>query len=107
MSSESEVPRARRRLTVIVPAIFGLFYAYDLEEAVGSLLQAPAVYKSFGQTVPWGFLIAGVVAPVLIFVVALLLSRRQRLFGRSVVLFVGLALAASLSLTLIEVPGLL
>jgi len=111
MSAE-RTPAAPRlsRLTIAVAVVFGLFYAYDVWEAFGNLLQLPQFYKANNvdtANVPWALLIAGVVAPIAIYVIALFVARRQRLLGRSIILFVGLAAAAALSLAIIELPSLI
>jgi hypothetical protein len=113
MSAEpSPVPAAPRlsRLTIATAVVFGLFYAYDVWEAFGNLLQLPQLYKANNidtANVPWALLIAGVAAPIVIYAVALFVARRQRLLGRCIILFVGLAATAALSLAIIELPSLL
>ena len=95
--------------TLVAAVVFGLFYAYDVWEALGNLLQLPQLDKANHldtASVPWAFLIAGVVSPILIYFLSLLIARRQRLFGRCVILFVGLAAAAALSLSFIELSSL-
>jgi hypothetical protein len=106
---EPAAPRLSR-LTIATAVVFGLFYAYDVWEAFGNLLQLPQLYKANNldtAAVPWALLIAGVAAPIVIYVVALLVARRQGLLGRCVILFVGLAVVAALSLAIIELPSLL
>jgi hypothetical protein len=80
---------------------FGLFYAYDVWEAVSTLIGLPQFYEALGLTsaqVPWWLLIAGIALPPVVFVLALLLGRRRKLAQFALILLVGLAVVAALSL---------
>jgi hypothetical protein len=110
MSTDTQTPTRRVPwLPIAVAIVFGLFYAYSFWQALGSLLSLPAYYEASGipsSRVPWGLLIAGVAAPVVIYVAALLVGRRQGMLGRSIILFVGLAATAAIGLAIIELPTL-
>ncbi|MCU1551481.1 MAG: hypothetical protein JWR36_2041 [Glaciihabitans sp.] len=99
--------------TLLLAIVFGFFYAYEEWEAVGSLLQLPAVYADAEKSgihlgdVPWGLLICGVVIPAVGYALALFLGRRQRFVDRIVILFVGLAVVAALSLAVIDLGRLI
>lgn len=88
-------------VSVTVAAIFGLFYAYDLWEAVSTLVALPQFYEAYGldaSYIPWWLLWIGVLIPPVIFGVALLVGRNQAVVGRALILLVGLSLVAGLSL---------
>lgn len=93
-----------RWATLAVLAVFGLFYAYDVWEAVQNIVNISAVYTAFGlqaADVPWWLLIVAILIPVLAFVLAYVLGRRRALLGQALILLVGLALVAVLSLDVI------
>lgn len=86
---------------VLVAIGFGLLYAYDVWEAVSTLIGLPQFYEALGLTsaeVPWWLLIVGVALPPVVFVLALLLGRRRKLGQFALILLVGLAIVAALSL---------
>jgi len=93
-----------RALVVAVTALFGLFYAYDLWEAVSNLIELPPVYELYGldaSFVPWWLLWVGVLIPPLVFGLALVIGRRQGVLGKALILLVGLTIVAGLSLGVI------
>lgn len=105
-------------LSLVVAALFGLFYAYDLWEALGNLFNLPVAYGSLGiaDRVPWWLLWAGVLVPPLVFGIAVLLGRRRNVLGRALIFLVGLAVVAALTLGMLALadsllppilPGLL
>ena len=87
-------------LSLIVAALFGLFYAYDLWEALGNLFNLPVAYDALGigDRVPWWLLWAGVLVPPLAFAVAVFVGRRRNVFGKALIFIVGLAVVAGLTL---------
>lgn len=101
--------------SIVVAAFFGLFYAYDLWEAVSTFVDLPTFYRAFGYDVgqlPWWILLIMLVLPVVVYVIALLVGRRRPLLERALILLVGLSLVAGMSLGLIALesivrPGLL
>lgn len=111
MTDTQEKPRPRYgRIGLAVAAVFGLFYAYDLWEAVSNFFELPAVYEQFGldgSAVPWWVLILGLAIPPLVFVGAFLLGRRQSLAGQALIFLVGLAVVAGLSLGMISLVSAL
>jgi hypothetical protein len=104
-------PAARSRSgwpTIAVAILFGIFYAYDLWEAISnavSLPQAFTLYGFDGSDVPWALLVIGIVLPPLVYAVAFGLGRRRNALGTTVVFAVGLAVVAVLSLDLVAVQG--
>lgn len=91
-------------LSVTIAAVFGAFYAYDLWEAIGNLVNLPPFYAMYGfdvEQLPWWLLWVGVLIPPVVFGLALLLGRRAGVLGRALIFLAGLALVAALSLTVI------
>jgi hypothetical protein len=89
-------------VSTAVAVVFGLFYVYDLWNAVGSLLELPKLYVAYGLTradVPWWLLIVDVAIPAVAFVVAYFLGRHHSLGGKALLYFVGLAAVSCLSLS--------
>lgn len=85
----------------LIAAGFGFFYAYDVWEAVSTLIELPRFYEAIGLTaevVPWWLLIAGIALPLVVFVAALLIGRRRSVGKFVLVLLVGLAVVAAFSL---------
>lgn len=87
-------------LSLVIAALFGLFYAYDVWEAIGRLLGVPGLYSApgFDARIPWWLLWAAVAIPPLVFAVAVVLSRRRNVFGKALIFLVGLAVVAGLTL---------
>lgn len=88
-------------LSLIVAAIFGLFYAYFTWTAVANLVALPAVYDAVGigaENVPWWLLWAGVLIPPVAFGIAFVVGRRRNVFGKALVFLVGLAVTAGLGI---------
>jgi hypothetical protein len=97
-------------VSILVAAVFGLFYAYDVWEAVSTLIALPAFYDAFGldaSYVPWWLLWAGVLLPPIVFVLALVIGRKQSELGKALVLLVGLAVVAGLGLSAIALEQVL
>jgi hypothetical protein len=97
-------------LSLIVAAVLGLFYAYDVWEAVGNMINLPAFYDQLGigsKHVPWWLLWIGVLIPVVVFVLAFVIGRRRNVGGKAVVFIVGLALAAGLGIGVLALEDVL
>ena len=87
-------------LSLVVAALFGLFYAYDIWEALGNLFNLPVAYDALGigDRVPWWLLWVGVLVPPVAFGAAVFLGRRRNVFGKALIFLVGLAVVAGLTL---------
>jgi len=85
-------------VSTAIAIVFGLFFAYDLFEAVANLLGVPPLYNAAGLTPPWALLVVNAVIPVAAFGIALLLGRKKRLFVKLVLFVVALCAVAVLSL---------
>lgn len=96
-------------LSLTIAAIFGLFYAYDVWEAVGNLIGVPKIYDGFGLTAqtPWVLLIAALVIPMIVYGVALLVGLRRNVGERALVLLTGLAVSNALALGTIGANSLI
>jgi hypothetical protein len=93
-----------------VAVFFGLFYAYGLWRAIGTAVQLPSYYVAIGlraSEVPWWLLILTIAAPVIVFVLALVVARRRSIWQVVLILLVGLAVFAAVSLSLIDLEGVL
>lgn len=92
---------SRVLVRALIAVGFGLLYAYDVWEAVSTLLQLPVFYEELGipaSFVPWWLLIASIAIPPLVFVLALVIGRRRTLGQFALILLVGLAVVAALAL---------
>jgi hypothetical protein len=107
----TDAPSRRHRiLHFAVTIVFGLFYAYDLFEAISNLVAVPAQLADYNQflienditplPVPWTILIANLLLPVVVFAVAWVLGRGRSIRHQAILLLAGLALVAALTLTL-------
>lgn len=90
-------------VTLGLAVVFGLFYAWDIWEAVGNLVglsitaaELDTSLSAFG----WTILVAAVVMPAVVFALALWLGRRRSAGIRALLLVAGLCLSAVLSLDL-------
>ncbi|WP_104137104.1 hypothetical protein [Cryobacterium sp. Y62] len=102
--------RRSPRWTLLTIALFiGLFYAYDVWEAIGNLvglnLQAQSLdtqLSGFG----WAVLIFAVLLPVLVYTLAYWLGRNRAFGAQALTLLVGLCTVAALSLDIATMFGL-
>ena len=102
--------RRHRGLHFAVNIFFGLFYAYDLFEGISNLVAVPAQLADYNQfliendltpvAVPWAILIANLLLPLVVFAAAWALGRGRSIRHQAVLLAVGLAVVAALTLTL-------
>ncbi|TFD62532.1 hypothetical protein E3T39_00830 [Cryobacterium suzukii] len=101
--------RPPRWVLFSIAIFFGLFYAYDVWEAIGNLvglnLQAQSLdtqLSGFG----WVVLIFGVLLPVLVYAVAYWLGRNRAFGVQALTLLVGLCTVAAVSLDIAAVFSL-
>lgn len=111
MNAVADAPSRRHRVLHISVAIaFALFYAYDLFEAISNLVAVPAQLADYNRflvendltpvAIPWTILIANLLVPVVVFAAAWALGRRRGIRHLAVLLAVGLAVVAALTLSL-------
>ena len=96
-------------LSLTLAAVFGLFYAYDVWEAVGNLVGVPHYYEAIGfsASTPWVLLIAALVFPFVIFVVVFLLGIRRNVGEKALLYITGLAVSNALALSTIGLNSLI
>ena len=96
-------------LSLTVAIVFGLLYAYDLWEAVNNAIELPKQYAALETLgvevgeVPWTLIIANMLIPPAIYLLAFVLGMRRNVFGKAVLFAVGLALVAVLTLDIIAI----
>ena len=87
-------------LSISIAVVFGLFYAYDLWEAVGNLFGMNITADGLGVAITgagWALLIAALVLPLLVFGTAIWLGRRRGPFAQVVLFLAGFALVQVLA----------
>ncbi|WP_104197641.1 hypothetical protein [Cryobacterium sp. M15] len=111
VSDDTTASRRRppRWALLSIALFFGLFYAYDVWEAVGNLvglnLQAQSLatqLSGFG----WAVLIFAVLLPVLVYALAYWLGRNRAFGVQALTLLVGLCAVAAVSLDIAAVFSL-
>ncbi|GGR23012.1 hypothetical protein ACFOE1_15550 [Agromyces mediolanus] len=96
-------------LAVVIAAVTGLFYAYDVWEAVGNLVGLNLYADSLGVGLTaYGVvvLIIGVVLPFLVYAIAFWVGRRRGPLGQLALFVVGYALVQVLSADVAVLFGL-
>jgi len=94
--------RMNRLGKALVFALFGLLYSWDVWEAVGNLVGLGPFYEALGigVSMPWALLWAGVLLPIVVFAGAWWWgTKRSHLLEKTVVLVMGWAVIAALSLS--------
>lgn len=107
--------RAARRgrlgvLSIAVAILFGLFYAYDLFEAISNTVLLNVQIHSLNDlqreggialtSVPWLILVLDLLAPPLVYVIAFVVGLRKNLLSKVLVFLLGLAVVAAVTLSL-------
>ncbi|GAB3120948.1 hypothetical protein [Glaciibacter psychrotolerans] len=98
-----------RWLSLVIAIVFGIFYVYDMWEAIGNLVGLNNAALSLDTALSgwgWSVLIGAIVLPVVVFALAYLLGRQRGALAQAVLLFVGLALVAVLTLDIMVTFGL-
>jgi len=107
-SASTDVASKRRRPSwpfLVVAVFFGLFYAWDVWAALGNLVGLSLAAGSLDTRLSgfgWGILIAGVLLPVLVFLLSARLGRSRPLYVQAALFFVGLCLASALALDIYQ-----
>jgi len=95
-------------VALVIGALFGLLFAYQLFEGLANLIGLPVFYDQLGiasEAIPWAVLVAGVVVPPAVFVAATLLGLRRTLPQKVVLWIAGLAVSAALALSFIAMAA--
>ncbi|SEN17519.1 hypothetical protein [Cryobacterium luteum] len=101
--------RPPRWLMFAIAAFFGLFYAYDVWEAVGNLVGLNGLAQSLDTKLSgfgWTVLIFAVILPVLVYALTYWLGRGRAFGVQALTLFVGLCTVAAVSLDITAVFSL-
>lgn len=100
--------RAPFALEVALAVAFGLFYAYDVWEAVGNLVglsQVAAALDTGITALGWVLLIGAILLPIGLFAGAFVLGRRRSLLMQALFYLAGLAASAVLYLDIVLLLG--
>ncbi|TPW73629.1 hypothetical protein [Schumannella sp. 10F1B-5-1] len=86
---------------LIVAIVIGFLFLASGYAALGNLVGLPPYLEAIGiASIPWAPLVVAVVAPVVLFVAAILVGRGRPSFDRALILIVALALNAALGQSL-------
>ena len=96
-------------LSITIAIAFGLFYVYNLFEAISNVVgvtsqinlynQARAVVKLDPVPIPWVWLVIDVLLAPVAFTLAFVLGRRQRVLLKVLLFVIGLTLVAAMTLS--------
>jgi hypothetical protein len=100
-------------VSAAVAIIFGLFFAYDLFEAISNFVLVIAginhtnqISKDLGlnqsAAIPWAVLIPDLLIAPVVYAIAFVIGRRRGLLARAAIFLIALASAAALILSLEE-----
>ncbi|MDJ0378612.1 bacitracin resistance protein [Cryobacterium sp. PH31-L1] len=95
--------RPPRWLLLAIAIFFGLFYAYDVWEAIGNLVGLNLLAQSLDTQLSafgWAVLIFAVILPILVYALAYWLGRNRAFGVQALTLLVGLCAVAAVSLDL-------
>ncbi|MEF3405344.1 hypothetical protein [Agromyces sp. CCNWLW203] len=87
-------------LAITIAVLFGVFYAYDVWEAVGNLVGMNVTAGELGVAITgagWALLLAGIAVPLLVFGAAFWLGRRRSPLVQVVLYLAGYALVQVLA----------
>jgi hypothetical protein len=96
-------------LSLAVAVLFGLFYVYDLFEAISNVVgvtsqinlynEARAVVKLASVPIPWVWLVIDVLLAPVVFVLAFIIGRRKPVLLTVLIFVIGLTLVAATTLS--------
>jgi len=95
-------------LALTLAIVFGLFYAYDVWEAIGNIVGVSLAAQSLDTTLSgfgWVVLLWGMAMPAVVFAVAFWMGRRRAAAVQALLYLVGLTVVAALSLDLFVLFG--
>jgi len=87
-------------LAISIAVAFGIFYAYDVWEALGNLVGLSITANELGVAITgvgWALLVIGIAAPLLVFGTAFWLGRRRGPLAQLVLFLAGFALVQVLA----------
>lgn len=97
-----------RWLVATFAVIFGLFYAYDVWEAVGNVIGISMLASSLDTTISvlgWVVLSIGIAVPIAVFLIAVRIGRGRDLLAQVLVYLAGLGVVAAVSLGIVALFG--
>ena len=97
-------------LSLVVAAIFGLFYAWNVWQSVATMFVLPQFYDAYGygaENVPWWLLWVGVAVPIVAFLLAFVIGRHSNVLVKALVFLAGLAVTSALGIAIIALEGVL
>ena len=97
-------------LSLVVAAIFGLFYAWNVWQSVATMFVLPQFYDAYAygaENVPWWLLWVGVAVPVVAFLLAFVIGRHSNVLVKALVFLTGLAVTSALGIAIIALEGVL
>ncbi|MFM9920946.1 hypothetical protein [Lacisediminihabitans sp. H27-G8] len=96
-------------LGLTIAILFGLFYVYDLFEAISNVVgvtsqitlynEARAVVKLDPVPIPWGWLVIDVLLAPVVFALAFIIGRRKTVLLKVLLFVIGLTLVAATTLS--------
>ncbi|SIN71319.1 hypothetical protein [Agromyces cerinus] len=87
-------------LAITIAVVFGVFYAYDVWEAVGNLVGLNITANELGVAITgggWALLVVGIAVPLLVFGTAFWLGRHRAPLAQVVLFLAGFALVQVLA----------
>lgn len=97
--SRQSTTRTPLWLDVTLAVLFGLFYAYDVWEVVGSIVVPMSLGLGF-SALGWVVLVVALIAPIALFSTAFALGRHRSAVAKAALYLGGLAVSAALFLSL-------
>jgi len=97
-------------LSLVVAALFGLFYAWNVWQSVATMFVLPQFYDAYGygaENVPWWLLWVGVAVPIVAFLLAFVIGRHSNVLVKALVFLAGLAVTSALGIAIIALEGVL
>lgn len=101
--AQTEKTASRTVSTWIFIGIFALFFAYDIWEGIGNFLGIQAQSLSLGIGISpfgWAAIVLGILAPIALFLGALLITRKRSVGPTLAIFFVALTLSAVIGVDL-------
>ena len=111
VKADAATSRSRRIgwLSLTIAILFGLFYVYDLFEAISNVVgvtsqinlynEARAVVKLAPVPIPWGWLVIDVLLAPVVFALAFVIGRRKAVLLKVLLFVIGLTLVAATTLS--------
>lgn len=97
--------RPVRWYDLAIAAFFGLIFAYLVWAAIGNAINFPQLFDVVGQAaaVPWWLLITAIAVPIVIYVVAFIISMRRTPLITALVFLMALGVASALGYSAIGI----